>query len=134
MNLYTLHLISTSIMVGVIWLVQVVHYPSFHFINKNSYPDFQNFHIKKISFVVIPVMLIESASGLSLIFFRYRLSTSILISFGFLILIWIITALFFSKSHQDLTKGYNKGIVDKIVYLNWIRTSLWSIRLILLLF
>ena len=134
MNLFTVHLIFTSIMVGVIWLVQVVHYPSFNFIDKKFYSDFQNFHIKRISFIVIPVMLLELVSGLILIFLDNRHSTPILISFGILILIWIITGLFFAKAHQDLTVGYDREIVKKIIKLNWIRTLLWSIRLILLLF
>ena len=134
MNLFTLHLIFTSIMVGVIWLVQVVHYPSFNFIDKKFYSDFQNFHIKRISFIVIPVMLLELVSGLILIYLDNRHSTPSLISFGILILIWIITGLFFAKAHQDLTAGYDRVIVKKIIKLNWIRTLLWSIRLILLLF
>tara|TARA_B100002051_G_C16594930_1_gene564844 strand:- start:236 stop:640 length:405 start_codon:yes stop_codon:yes gene_type:complete len=134
MNLFTVHLIFTAIMVGVIWLVQVVHYPSFNFIDKKFYSDFQNFHIKRISFIVIPVMLLELVSGLILIFLDNRHSTPSLISFGILILIWIITGLFFAKAHQDLTVGYDREIVKKIIKLNWIRTLLWSIRLILLLF
>ncbi len=134
MNLFTVHLIFTAIMVGVIWLVQVVHYPSFNFIDKNFYSDFQNFHIKRISFIVIPVMLLELVSGLILIFLDNRHSTPSLISFGILILIWIITGLFFAKAHQDLIAGYDREIVKKIIKLNWIRTLLWSIRLILLLF
>ncbi len=134
MNLFTVHLIFTSVMVGVIWLVQVVHYPSFNFIDKKFYSDFQNFHIKKISFVVVPVMSLELVSGLVLIFLDHRQSTPSLISFGILILIWIITGLFFAKAHQDLTAGYNREIVERIIKLNWIRTLLWSIRLILLLF
>ena len=68
MNIFTVHLIFTAIMVGVIWLVQFVHYPSFNFIDKKFYSDFQNFHIKRISFIVIPVMLLELVSGLILIF------------------------------------------------------------------
>ena len=134
MNLFTVHLIFTAIMVGVIWLVQVVHYPSFNFIDKKFYSDFQNFHIKRISFIVIPVMLLELVSGLILIFLDNRHSTPSLISFGILILIWIITGLFFAKAHQDLTAGYDRKIVKKIIKLNWIRTLLWSTRLILLLF
>ena len=134
MNLFTVHLIFTAIMVGVIWLVQVVHYPSFNFIDKKFYSDFQNFHIKRISFIVIPVMLLELVSGLILIYLDNRHSTPSLISFGILILIWIITGLFFAKAHQDLTAGYDREIVKKIIKLNWIRTLLWSIRLILLLF
>ena len=38
-----LHLIATSVMVGVIWVIQLVHYPSFHFIELKQYTTFQRF-------------------------------------------------------------------------------------------
>ena len=48
-------------MVGVIWVIQLVHYPSFHFINKKDYEQFQDFHMKRITYIVMPTMLIELA-------------------------------------------------------------------------
>ena len=35
--LIVIHFISTSLMVGVIWIIQLLHYPSFHFIDKANY-------------------------------------------------------------------------------------------------
>ena len=54
-----IHLIATSVMVGVIWVIQLVHYPSFHFIELKQYTTFQRFHMSRISYVVIPAMLTE---------------------------------------------------------------------------
>ena len=48
-----LHLIATSVMVGVIWVIQLVHYPSFHFVELKQYTTFQRFHMARISYVVI---------------------------------------------------------------------------------
>ena len=47
--LFYLHLVATSIMIGVIWVVQLVHYPSFHYIDRNRYGLFQQFHMRYIS-------------------------------------------------------------------------------------
>ena len=32
-------------MTGLIWLVQIVQYPLFSFVDRDHYSDFQNFHI-----------------------------------------------------------------------------------------
>ena len=60
------HLIFTSIMTGVIWVIQIVHYPSFHFIEKELYTAFQKFHMNKISIIVMPIMLAELITGIML--------------------------------------------------------------------
>ena len=123
--------ISTSVMVGVIWVIQLLHYPSFHFINDQRYIEFQHFHMQRISFIVVPVMLIELASALLLAYFFESSLTIILLT---LVLgIWAITFIFFTNMHQKLTDGYDHSIVDRLVQINWFRTALWSLRLIILL-
>ena len=123
--------ISTSVMVGVIWVIQLLHYPSFHFINENKYIEFQHFHMRRISFIVIPVMLIELASALLLSYF-FRSSLTIIL-LAILLGIWAITFIFFTNMHQKLTNGYDHSTVDRLVQINWSRTALWSLRLIILL-
>ena len=123
--------ISTSVMVGVIWVIQLLHYPSFHFINDQKYIEFQHFHMQRISFIVVPVMLIELASALLLAYFFESSLTIILLAL--LLGIWGITFIFFTNMHQKLTNGFDPSIVDKLVKINWSRTALWSLRLIILL-
>ena len=127
------HLIFSAIMVGVIWVIQLVHYPSFHFIDKDIYDSFQKFHMNKISIIVIPVMILELATGFLLLIGNSK-NILIIISFGILILIWVITGLFFSDAHGKLISGYNELIVNKLVSMNWIRTALWTFKMILLLY
>ena len=129
--LLKVNFISTSVMVGVIWVIQLLHYPSFHFINDQKYIEFQHFHMQRISFIVIPVMLIELASALSLAYF-FRFSLTIIL-LALLLGIWAITFIFFTNMHQKLTNGYDPIIVDKLVKINWSRTALWSLRLAILL-
>lgn len=129
------HLISTVIMVGVIWVIQLLHYPSFHYVEKNNYARFQHFHMTRISFIVLPAMILELGSGILLITlpsFLYDINSVFLIAFLFLIIIWCTTATIFSGLHQKLTNGYDRVLVDKLVNLNWIRTFLWTTRLFLL--
>ena len=129
--LLLIHLISTSLMVGIIWVIQVVHYPSFHFIGNSRYISFQKFHMERISYIVIPVMLVESISGFLLIY--DELNLILLISMVLLLSIWMLTAFFFASVHQKLVGGYKQETVRKLVKINWIRTLLWTLRLLLLI-
>ena len=129
--LLKVNFISTSVMVGVIWVIQLLHYPSFHFINEKKYIEFQRFHMQRISFIVIPVMLIELASALLLSYF-FRSSLTIIL-LALLLGIWGVTFIFFTDMHQKLTNGYDPIIVDRLIQINWSRTALWSLRLIILL-
>ena len=62
-NIYTIQLVLEWIicllLTGLIWTVQLVHYPSFQFIEKDSFVEFEKFHQRKISILVIPLMILE---------------------------------------------------------------------------
>ena len=125
-----LHLIATSVMVGVIWVIQLVHYPSFHFVELKQYTTFQRFHMARISYVVIPAMLTELFTLILIVIPMDQIDNLVLASAILLIFIWIMTAVFFSGVHQKLTLGYDQTVVDKLVKLNWGRTLLWTLRLL----
>ena len=127
-----IHLIATSVMVGVIWIIQLVHYPSFHFIELKQYTTFQRFHMSRISYVVIPAMLTELFTLILIVISMDQIDTLVLASAILLIFIWLITAVFFSGVHQKLTLGYDQTVVDKLVKLNWGRTLMWTLRLLLI--
>ena len=132
-SLDQIHLIATSMMVAIIWIVQILHYPTFLFIDRKQYTDFQQFHMKKISYIIIPIMAVELFSGLGILFIIQKQQISFYVSFALLILIWMITGLLFTKYHSDLSKKYNEETILQLIRFNWIRTLLWTIRLALLL-
>ena len=113
----TLHLGATAIMVGVIWIVQLVHYPSFYFIEEKNFQEFSYFHQRNITYIVGPVMLIEFLSGLYLLL---------------LVFIWLVTFFFSVKEHNHLISSKDLESIRRLVKSNWARTILWTIRLIIL--
>ena len=133
LSLDQLHLISTSMMVAIIWIVQILHYPTFLFIDKERYTEFQQFHMNKISYIIVPLMLVELISGLSILFTVENVQFSFYVSLSLLILIWLITGLFFTKFHSELSKNFSHNTILRLIRLNWIRTVFWTIRLALLL-
>ena len=133
LSLDQLHLISTSMMVAIIWIVQILHYPTFLFIDKERYTEFQQFHMNKISYIIVPLMVVELISGLSILFTVENIQFSFYVSLSLLILIWLITGLFFTKFHSELSKKFSHNTILRLIRLNWIRTVFWTIRLALLL-
>ena len=127
-----IHFVSTSLMVGIIWVIQLLQYPAFHFIKESDYVEFQHFHMQRISFIVVPVMILELFSAFMLVY--YFRSNLLILCLIILLFIWLITFVFFTKLHQSLLDGYDKKIVDKLVKINWSRTVLWSLRLIILIY
>lgn len=133
LSLEQLHLIATSMMVAIIWMVQILHYPSFLFVDKQQYTEFQHFHMKKISYIIVPIMLLELFSGFGILFYIEKVQLSLYASLTLLVLIWVITGLFFTKYHTELSKKYNRNTILRLIRFNWIRTVLWTIRLAFLL-
>ena len=127
-----LHIVSTSIMIGVIWVIQLVHYPSFYYIDRSRYELFQDFHMRNISWIVFPIMSVELITGILLIqppIFGHS-NKLFFISMILLALIWLLTATLFISIHKNLSKGFNKDIINKLVNLNWLRTILWTLRIV----
>ena len=132
-DLLTTHLTSTSIMVGVIWVIQLVHYPSFKYVNESDYIIFQKYHMSNISYIVFHIMFTELTTAI-LIFFSGEKSFFFMLSLICLFLIWVITGVLFTKFHNILQKGKDLKMIEKMIKANWMRTLLWTLRLIMIFF
>jgi hypothetical protein len=123
-SLWPIHLAITSGLCVLIWLVQVTHYPLFHYIDPDRFKEAMLVHQAKISWIVIPLMTAEL--GLSL--FTLHIPSII-----FVCLIWGTTFFVQVPLHDQLAKGgYQYATVKKLVNSNWIRTFLWTGKLIFL--
>lgn len=128
-------LYSCIALVGLIWVIQIVHYPSFHFIDKSQFASFESFHGLRISIVVIPLMLLELGSSVAILFNTASDQFPLmLLAMALLLAIWLITFLVSSPIHGELMLGYNKELIDKLVSTNWWRTGLWTVRSLILIY
>ena len=60
----TLLLVNLAVswaLVGLIWTIQLVHYPSFSFVAEDHFLEFHRHHTRSITWVVMPLMLVELA-------------------------------------------------------------------------
>lgn len=131
--LFIIHLASTLFMTGLIWIVQLLHYPSYHYIKTDQFSAYQRFHTNQITYIVGPVMLAEVLSGMYLTV-QNDWTTTYTLNFIGLCVIWLSTLFFSVPSHNKLSLGFDHPTISYLVKTNWIRTITWTARSVLLLY
>lgn len=131
--LLILNIFSTLFMTGLIWFVQVVHYPLFSEVGKEGFIAYQEKHQWRTTWVVGPPMLIEAFTSVLLVRYPPIPNTSLLLmGVGLVFLIWASTAFLQIPCHGELTRGYQEKYQRRLVLTNWIRTIAWTLRTLLL--
>ncbi len=124
------HTAATLFMVGLIWFVQVVHYPLFSTMDKDSFVEYERRNTSLTTWVVAPAMLVEGGTASLLLAFHLSSYERNLVWLGFalLITIWLSTAFIQIPCHNSLSNQFSKEVHDKLVSFNWIRTIAWTMR------
>lgn len=130
MVLLLIHAGATLVMVGVIWFVQVVHYPLFELASERRFERFAAEHQRRTSLVVVPLMLTEAGTALALLVApplglgRGPLWLGMLL----LVVIWLSTGLLQVPLHRHLLGGREDAAIRRLVVGNWVRTAAWTAR------
>jgi hypothetical protein len=125
--IFLINTFASFFMTGLIWIVQLVHYPSFHYVGEDNFKAFQLHHVNSIDKIVIPVMVAELATSFGLAWADGFLSLNA-IGFYLVILIWASTGLFSVPAHTKLESSKDDQAIKKLVSTNWFRTILWSLK------
>lgn len=128
--LLLIHFAATWFMVGLIWFVQIVHYPLFSAVGERGYAAYQIQHMNLTGAVVGPPMVIEAITALLLTVSpppqaaRWEMPLGL----GLLALIWVATAAWSVPRHAVLAQGFDIDAHAALVVSNWARTLLWTAR------
>ncbi len=127
---FLIHAGTTLFLVGLIWTIQIVHYPLFANVGASDYAAYQNLHISRITFVVAPVMIAELATAIFFIFSDFTPINPNYFRVGLVLvlIIWASTMFIQSPIHGKLSQAFDNNLIDKLVLTNWIRTIAWSLR------
>lgn len=139
-SLLVTQILATAMMTGIIWFVQIVHYPLFLKVPLEGFVSYEQSHTVRTGLVVAPLMLLEMGTAIGLVglslFSGEKTSVGLsplhLGALGCLLLIWASTFLIQVPLHQLLEQRADPKAMELLVSTNWIRTILWSIRLGLL--
>lgn len=92
-GMWSFHIAATLYMVGVIWFVQIVHYPLLVYVGRAESAAYEQAHTRRTAWVVAPPMLIELVTGILLLWIRPA-SVSLTQAFlgaALLAVIWVCT-------------------------------------------
>ena len=117
-------------MFGVIWMVQIVHYPLMRFVSAEQFARFETAHRVRISWVVGPLMAVEGVCVLAFLFappaglawwLPWAGAGAEAIAIG--------TTVFVSAPlHEKLNAHFDPATLNRLVATNWIRTIAWTCR------
>lgn len=121
-------------MTGVAWFVQLVHYPTLAQLSREQYQQYNETHFKPTTFITFPTMLLELISGAwilldnppdgMLLWFALNLIM--------IVIIWISTMVVQVPLHFKIAKDPSKKSIMKLIQSNWLRTILWSVKLLMI--
>ncbi|MEQ8704114.1 MAG: hypothetical protein RIC19_09360 [Phaeodactylibacter sp.] len=129
---FKVHLLFSLYMLGLIWFVQVVHYPLMGKVGASSFIDYERAHTRFTSWVTAPPMLGELGTGLLLLVqaptdWLWWANTAGLLG------LWASTFFIQVPLHNALSSAFNEVQHARLVRTNWLRTLIWTLRAFLLL-
>ena len=133
---FAVQLVSTMAMTGLIWLVQLVHYPLFDRVASEKFTQFETDHSNWITIIVMPLMLAELGSSVWLAVGRSGQPDRWIWYLGLALVagLWLCTAVLSIPEHNRLMGGFDADAYRRLVVTNWPRTVLWSVRTGLLVY
>ena len=115
---------SALAMTGVIWFVQVVHYPLFGAVGGDAWPDYHQGHTRRVTHVVAPLMVAELASAGVL---AARDATALALAGAALAAAtWMLTFALAVPEHRRLERGFDAAAARRLVTAGWLRTAAWT--------
>jgi len=128
--IFNLNLICAFYMCGIIWIIQIIHYPSFLLIRAESFQKFHLKHTSTMGLIVGPVMAIELVATTYLL--KYEVSLISTLNLFCVLSLWLLTFFVSVPLHNALSSGQDILIIQRLIQSNWPRTILWTFKALLL--
>ena len=135
MTIFWINIESTWFMIGLIWFVQIVHYPLFGYVGSKEFETFHEHHKTLITPVVGFVMIVELVTT-GILIFQIPVGMpnwTVIVGIILIGVIWISTLFLQIPYHNKLSSKFDKNVIMMLVNTNWIRTICWSLRGIIVL-
>lgn len=122
------HAGATLSMVGLIWFVQVVHYPLYLRVGEDAFHGYHQEHMARTTAVVAPLMLTELGTAAWLVLGNGPVGWLSWTGLGLVVVVWLSTAAIQIPQHRRLERGFDAAVARSLVRGNWIRTVAWTLR------
>ena len=128
--LLAIHAAATWFMVGLIWMVQTVHYPLFLRVTDPGFVAYEQGHTRRMGSLLAVPATVEVVTAAALVWFRPDgvALPLVLVAGALLATIWVMTALVQAPLHGRLTAGFEPRLIRQLIASNWWRTAAWTLR------
>jgi hypothetical protein len=116
---------SASAMAGIIWYVQLVHYPLFAEVGADTWFTYHADHERRTGWVVAPLMIAELGSSAVIVIAGGH---GVLAVVGLLLAAttWVVTFALAVPLHRRLNETRELDTIARLVTINWLRTATWT--------
>ena len=133
MDFSTASLIVDFGLVILIWMVQLIVYPSFLYYDAKALIIWHTKYTPRITSVVAPLMLAQL--GLSIYGLYQGITLSAIIYALLVTSMWLMTFRIFIPLHEKIQHGFaTTEVLQKLVRINWYRTAVWTALFLISLF
>lgn len=128
MDIQDLRLVVDAALFVLIWLVQMIIYPSFLYMSQAELDTWHPIYTRRISYFVIPLMF--SQVGLTFYLWTQMSLISQIVQLILLAGVWLSTFLLSVPCHNQISRGeVNEACLRRLVITNWPRTVMWTVML-----
>jgi DMSO reductase anchor subunit len=112
-------------LVVLIWLVQLIIYPSFTYYQPEALFAWHQKYTTRLAFVVMPLMLGQLLLAIVAVFHHLNFVNAS--SLTIVLFLWVFTFVSFAPIHFKISEGHaNQSLLKLLIKRNWYRTFLWS--------
>lgn len=124
------HLAVTWMLVGLIWVMQLLVYPQFRRVGEDEFVGYHFAHCWRVGLIIAPLLAIEAFTAAGLLYQGHR-ERAFEISAVLIPVIWLLTAVVYAPLHTRLMMGREPETLRQLIAANWLRTLAWTARGIL---
>lgn len=122
------HAAATWALVGLIWTIQLVHYPLFALVGDDEFPTYEAAHQTRITWLVAVLMPVEAVASVYLVFADEVATGWAVVGLVLVGVVWLSTGFWQGPMHPRLRAGFEPALHDRLVRTNWVRTAAWTAR------
>lgn len=122
------HAAATLFLAGMIWTIQVVHYPLFAAVGENSFAAYEAAHSARITWVIVVPWALQGVTTFLLLLAppegvpRWMVWTAAVLA----AIPVVVTIAYSVPAHTVLGAGFDVVAHRRLVTTNWLRTAAWT--------
>jgi hypothetical protein len=122
------HLASTLVLVGIIWTVQLVHYPLMSLVGEDRFVAYEAAHSPRMAAVVVLPWTLQGITTFGLLVARppgvpQSLVLAAALAAAAPVVVTVVASV---PAHVRLGSGFDREVHRRLVRTNWLRTAAWT--------